>query len=83
VKDDVRAMPDLNAREWSIMVPLAAVTLWMGVYPESFLAPMRQDVQTLVARVADSRAPSDAALTAGKPAAKSEHGNEHHTGGGQ
>ncbi|MBA4747607.1 MAG: NADH-quinone oxidoreductase subunit M [Sphingopyxis sp.] len=69
-KDDVRAMPDLNAREWAIMLPLAAVTLWMGVYPESFLAPMRGDVATLVARVADSRVPSDAMLTAGKPVAK-------------
>ena len=79
-KDDVRAMPDLNAREWAIMVPLAAVTLWMGVYPESFLAPMRGDVATLVARVADSRAPSDAMLTAGKPAAKpaAAHAGEAH-----
>jgi len=66
-KDDVRAMPDLNAREWSIMVPLAAVTLWMGVYPESFLAPMRGDVATLVARVAPARLPSDAQMTAGRP----------------
>jgi NADH-quinone oxidoreductase subunit M len=74
-KDDVRAMPDLSAREWAIMVPLAAVTLWMGVYPESFLAPMRQDVQALVARVADSRAPSDAHLTAGSPAATSVSGS--------
>jgi NADH-quinone oxidoreductase subunit M len=85
-KDDVRAMPDLNAREWTIMVPLAAVTLWMGVYPESFLAPMRQDVQTLVARVADSRAPSDAMLTAGKrprPESGKAHGAVHHGGGAQ
>jgi NADH-quinone oxidoreductase subunit M len=79
-KDDVRAMTDLNAREWAIMVPLAAATLWMGVYPESFLAPMRQDVATLVARVADARAPSDAHLTAGKPAVKpaAAHAGEAH-----
>ena len=79
-KDDVRAMPDLNAREWAIMAPLAAVTLWMGVYPESFLAPMRNDVATLVARVADSRAPSDAQLTAGKPTTKpaQAHAGEAH-----
>jgi NADH-quinone oxidoreductase subunit M len=86
-KDDVRAMLDLNPREWSVMVPLAALTLWMGVYPESFLAPMRADVQTLVARVADSRAPSDAMLTAGKPAAPEEadkpHGAVHSAGGSQ
>jgi NADH-quinone oxidoreductase subunit M len=84
-KGDVRAMTDLNAREWTIMVPLAALTLWMGVYPESFLAPMRKDVATLVARVADSRAPSDAQLTAGKPAAQPDaaHGSAHHGGGSQ
>jgi NADH-quinone oxidoreductase subunit M len=83
-KDDVRAMTDLNAREWSIMVPLAAVTLWMGVYPESFLAPMRKDVATLVARVADSRAPSDARLAVGKQMAKptANHGSVSHSGDG-
>jgi len=74
-KDDVRAMPDLNAREWSIMVPLAAVTLWMGVYPESFLAPMRGDVATLVARVAPARLPSDAQMTAGRPVVNSAVGH--------
>jgi NADH-quinone oxidoreductase subunit M len=84
-KDDVRAMPDLNAREWAIMVPLAAVTLWMGVYPEPFLAPMRGDVQALVARVADSKPDGDAALKAGKgPApAAAPHGEAHGAGGGQ
>jgi NADH-quinone oxidoreductase subunit M len=65
-------------------VPLAAVTLWMGVYPESFLAPMRGDVQTLVARVADARDPSDAQVSAGKPApANANHGSGHHAGGVQ
>jgi NADH-quinone oxidoreductase subunit M len=49
--DDVRAMPDLSRRELWLLAPIAAVVLWMGVYPESFLAPMRNDVGTLVARV--------------------------------
>ena len=43
-KDDVRAMPDLNAREWASWSRSRRSTLWMGVYPESFLAPMRSDV---------------------------------------
>jgi NADH-quinone oxidoreductase subunit M len=85
-KDDVKAMPDLNRREWAIMVPLAAVTLWMGVYPESFLAPMRGDVTTVVARMAPSKPASDAqlAIAKAKPAAAGKgdaaHGAAH--GGG-
>jgi NADH-quinone oxidoreductase subunit M len=35
-KDDVRAMPDLNAREMAFFAPLVALTLWMGIYPSSF-----------------------------------------------
>ena len=30
-----------------MMAPIAAVVLWMGVYPESFLAPMRKDIAVL------------------------------------
>ena len=61
---DAAAMPDITAREWAMMVPLAAVVLWMGVYPESFLAPMRQDIATLDARLAEARPESDAQLKA-------------------
>ena len=49
VKDDVRAMPDLSKRELALLVPIAAAVLWMGVYPESFLAPMRGNVASIVA----------------------------------
>ncbi|HET8613761.1 MAG TPA: NADH-quinone oxidoreductase subunit M, partial [Sphingomonas sp.] len=41
---DAAAMPDLNKREWLILAPIAAAVIWMGVYPESFLAPMRSDI---------------------------------------
>ena len=41
-------MPDLSMREWWLLAPIAAVVLWMGVYPESFLAPMRADVGVLL-----------------------------------
>jgi NADH-quinone oxidoreductase subunit M len=55
--EDVRAMPDLSSRELWLLAPVAAVVLWMGVYPESFLAPMRKDVTTLLARI-DRAAPA-------------------------
>ncbi len=32
--DDVAAMPDLNKREIALLLPIALVVLWMGVYPE-------------------------------------------------
>jgi NADH-quinone oxidoreductase subunit M len=59
---DAAAMPDLNARELVSLGAIAAVVLWMGVYPESFLAPMRQDVGALLARVQRAAPPGDSGL---------------------
>jgi NADH-quinone oxidoreductase subunit M len=33
-------MPDLNLREWAVVVPLIAMMVWMGVYSKSFLDPV-------------------------------------------
>ncbi|HEV2747946.1 MAG TPA: NADH-quinone oxidoreductase subunit M [Allosphingosinicella sp.] len=65
---DAAAMPDLSRRELFILAPIAAVVLWMGVYPESFIAPMRQDVGTLLARIERAAPPGDAALAMGRAA---------------
>ncbi len=46
---EAAAMPDLSRRELAMLAPIAAAVLWMGVYPESFIAPMRQDVTWLLA----------------------------------
>lgn len=41
VKEDVRRhVPDLNLREWAVAIPLIAMMVWMGVYPQSFLPPV-------------------------------------------
>jgi len=63
---DAAAMPDLDARELWLLAPIAAAVLWMGVYPESFLAPMRADVGRLIERIEPSTPASDAHLTEGK-----------------
>ncbi|RPF70371.1 NADH-quinone oxidoreductase subunit M [Aurantiacibacter spongiae] len=60
---DAAAMPDLDRREYLLLAPIAAVVLWMGIYPESFLAPMRNDIQLLDARLADAAPAGDARLT--------------------
>jgi NADH-quinone oxidoreductase subunit M len=51
VNADAAAMSDVNRREMWLLAPIGVVVLWMGVYPETFLAPIRRDVATIVARV--------------------------------
>ncbi len=48
---EVLAMPDLTPREISILLPIAAAVLWMGIYPTSFLAPLRVPAAAIVARL--------------------------------
>ena len=60
-------MPDINRREWLLLAPIAAVVLWMGIYPESFLRPMRSDIGILLDRVERAAPKGDSLLTAGRP----------------
>ncbi|HTG39311.1 NADH-quinone oxidoreductase subunit M [Sphingomonas sp.] len=71
--DDVRVMPDLSKREMALLTPVAAVVLWMGVYPESFIAPMRADVTTLLERIDRANPGGDSRPTAGNPQAVAAH----------
>jgi NADH-quinone oxidoreductase subunit M len=64
--DEAAAMPDLSAREWWLLGPIAIGVLWMGVYPESFLAPMRGDVGYILQRVEHVAPAGDSQPTAGK-----------------
>ncbi|MBP8235182.1 MAG: NADH-quinone oxidoreductase subunit M [Rhizorhabdus sp.] len=76
---EAATMPDLTAREMAILAPLAAATLWMGVYPESFLAPMRNDVGAILARLAPTAPHGDAKVVVGPvPAQASAHAEAHH-----
>ena len=74
---DAAAMGDITPREWAMMAPIAAVVLWMGIYPESFLAPMRADIAALDAQIAASAPASDADLVAGEPRAQSANAIEY------
>jgi NADH-quinone oxidoreductase subunit M len=80
--DDAAAMSDISPREWAMMVPIAAVVLWMGVYPESFLAPMRDDIAALDARMSSAAPSGDSQLTVGTPREEAANALEHHGSGG-
>ena len=47
-KDELKAMMDLNKREMGVFAPLVVLTLWMGIYPASFLEPIAVSVTALV-----------------------------------
>jgi NADH-quinone oxidoreductase subunit M len=49
-RDDLRSLLDLGPREFAIFAPLILLTLWMGVYPSSFLNFFEASVAALVAR---------------------------------
>ena len=50
-------MKDLDLREWWLLAPIALAVFWMGIYPESFLRPIRNDVGRLVTRLNRWRRP--------------------------
>jgi NADH-quinone oxidoreductase subunit M len=60
-----------------MMAPIALAVFWMGVYPESFLAPMRKDIAALDARVARARPEGDARIKIGKPKPAAAHAEAH------
>jgi NADH-quinone oxidoreductase subunit M len=62
VNADAAAMHDLDDREIWLLVPIAAAVLWMGVYPESFLSPIRRDVGLIVERIERAAPTGDAVL---------------------
>jgi NADH-quinone oxidoreductase subunit M len=55
--DDVRALKDINAREFLMLSLLALAVLWMGVYPKPFTDVMNVSVDQLLAHVATSKLP--------------------------
>ncbi|WP_439594735.1 NADH-quinone oxidoreductase subunit M [Falsiroseomonas sp.] len=50
VREDLKALLDLSPREYATFAPLILLTIWMGVYPSSFLNFFEATVAALVAR---------------------------------
>jgi NADH-quinone oxidoreductase subunit M len=65
---EAAAMKDLDLREWWLLAPIALAVFWMGIYPESFIRPIRNDVGRLLTRLETVAPPGDSHLTLGKGA---------------
>jgi NADH-quinone oxidoreductase subunit M len=61
-----QGLADLSAREWSVMAPIVALAVVMGVFPTFFLRPMEPAVQRLVDRI---QARQERLVEAGRPPA--------------
>ncbi len=55
--DDVKALNDINSREFLMLALLAIAVLWMGVYPKPFTDVMDASVAELLRHVAISKLP--------------------------
>jgi NADH-quinone oxidoreductase subunit M len=67
---EAAAMRDLSPREWWLLAPIAAGVFWMGIYPETFMRPIRGDVGRVLARMERVAPAGDSKGTPGHP---SEH----------
>jgi NADH-quinone oxidoreductase subunit M len=47
-KDTLKAILDMSPREVVVFLPLVLITIWMGIYPNSFLDPMAASVDKLI-----------------------------------
>lgn len=76
---DLKSLTDLTPREIAIMAPLAAVVLWMGVYPKPFLDPLHAPVAGILARVDRAAPPVQqvAARPVAAPAPAAAHAGAH------
>ncbi|MBV8119559.1 MAG: NADH-quinone oxidoreductase subunit M, partial [Alphaproteobacteria bacterium] len=65
---DLRDILDLNLREKAIFAPLLVLTLWMGLYPTSFVRPIQASVNHVIEQVTAASAgagPRQASLPKG------------------
>jgi NADH-quinone oxidoreductase subunit M len=57
VNDHVKSLVDINRREFFMLAVLAALTLYMGIYPKPFTEVMHVSVENLLSHVAQSKLP--------------------------
>ena len=72
-REDLRRMLDLTPREKLVFAPLLLLVLWMGVYPNSFLVPIRNTVDHYVQQAGAAQKAARRA-DIGSVAAQENHG---------
>ncbi|MFA6196007.1 MAG: NADH-quinone oxidoreductase subunit M [Sulfurimonas sp.] len=58
--EENRNLPDVNKRELLALIPLAIITVWLGVYPKPILAPINNSVSSIVQLMHDKATTEEA-----------------------
>ena len=59
-KEENKNLPDVNKRELIALVPLAIITIWLGVYPKVLLEPINNSVESVVQLMYDKSTTDEA-----------------------
>jgi NADH-quinone oxidoreductase subunit M len=54
-KDSLKAILDMNAREVIMFAPLVVLVFWMGIYPKTFLEPLKKPVEKLLVQTGQAK----------------------------
>jgi NADH-quinone oxidoreductase subunit M len=46
-----KSLPDLNLREYAVLLPLVALAFWIGIYPKPSFAYIEKPVQRIIQQV--------------------------------
>ena len=47
-KEENKHLPDVNKRELIALIPLAIITVWLGIYPKPVLGTINTSVESVV-----------------------------------
>jgi NADH-quinone oxidoreductase subunit M len=59
-KDENRNLPDVSKRELVALLPLVAITIWLGIYPKPILGPINNSVEAIVQLMHDKSTSEEA-----------------------
>jgi NADH-quinone oxidoreductase subunit M len=64
-KASLKKILDMDLREWAVFAPLVILTIWMGIYPPSFMDFMHVSVENLMQQVQQAQAAALSITVAG------------------
>ncbi len=59
-KEENKNLSDVNSRELIALVPLAIITVWLGIYPKPILEPINKSVESIVQLMHDKSTTQEA-----------------------
>lgn len=71
-KDENRHLPDVNKRELLALIPLAIITVWLGIYPKPVLGTINTSVESVVSLMHEKALTQEAKSRIPSPLSKAD-----------